>query len=87
MSKSIADDAKQIPRLYNLDAEIGEQTNLAAKHPEIVAKLRALAAKANAEIGGKTPNARRPAGVVENPTTLYPTVPTAPNKPKVNNQR
>jgi len=73
MGKGAADDAKVNPRLYNLDAEIGEQTNLADQHPDIVAKLQALADKMNAEIGGKEPTARRPAGEVENPQLLYPT--------------
>jgi hypothetical protein len=34
--------------------------------------LAALAEKMNAEIGGKSPRARRPAGVVANPKPLYP---------------
>ena len=72
------DASGNAPRLYNLDQEIGEQTDLAAKHPEVVAKLQALAAKMTAEIGGKEPSARRPAGVVENPKTLYPTEDAAP---------
>jgi len=72
MGKGTSDDAKITPRLYNLDADIGERTNLADKHPEIVAKLQALAAKMDAEIGGKSPAARRPPGVVEKPVTLYP---------------
>jgi len=72
------DASGNAPRLYNLDQEIGEQTNLAAKHPEVVAKLQSLAAKMTAEIGGKEPTARRPAGVVENPKTLYPTEDGAP---------
>ena len=92
-----ADASGNTPRLYNLDQEIGEQTNLAAKHPDIVAKLQDLAAKKTGEIGGKEPTARRPAGVVEKPKTLYPTedasrpkaakkadkavAPTAPAKP------
>ena len=59
-------------RLYNLDQEIGERTNLADKYPEIVAKLQALAAKMNAEIGGNSPAARRPTGTAENPQMLYP---------------
>ena len=45
------DASGNAPRLYNLDQEIGEQTNLAAKHPEVVAKLQSLAAKMTAEIG------------------------------------
>jgi arylsulfatase A-like enzyme len=68
-----ADDPTVVPRLYNLDADIGETTNLAAKHPEIVAELRALATKTADEIGGAKPTARRPAGVVANPQPLYPT--------------
>ena len=59
-------------RLYDLDAEIGEQTDVAVQHPEIVAKLKVLADKVSAEIGGKTPTARRPAGEVKGAKTLYP---------------
>ena len=66
------------PRLYNLDQEIGEQTDVAAAHPDVVAKLQALATRMAAEIGGPNPTARRPAGVVANPKTLYPTVADAP---------
>jgi arylsulfatase A len=68
----LADASGKAPRLYNLDQDIGEKTNLADKHPEIVAKLQALAAKMEAEIGGTNPTARRPAGEVANPQTLYP---------------
>jgi len=57
-------------RLYNLDVEIGEQTNVADQHPDIVAKLQALAAKMDAELGGPTPSARRPAGTSANPKKL-----------------
>ena len=60
------------PRLYNLGQDIGEKTNVAETNPEIVAKLTALAEKMSAEIGGSNPPARRPAGKVVNPTTLYP---------------
>ncbi|MDB5391666.1 MAG: atsA 3 [Planctomycetaceae bacterium] len=73
MGKGTNADAAQNPRLYNLDQEIGEQTNLAAKYPEIVVKLKELAAKMTAEIGGSSATARRPAGEVANPQTLYPT--------------
>ena len=69
-------------RLYDLDAEIGEQTDVAARHPEVVAKLKALADKMAAEIGGKTPTARRPAGEVKGAKTLYPTVDYVPNDVK-----
>ncbi|NBV22760.1 MAG: hypothetical protein EBS05_12705 [Proteobacteria bacterium] len=61
------------PRLYNLDQDIGEQTDVAAKHPDVVARLKALALKMAAELGdGKPgPEVREP-GRVENPVTLYP---------------
>ena len=68
-------------RLYNLDQEIGEQTNLAAKNPEIVQRLQALAAEMSARVGGNEPSERRAAGVVENPETLYPTDATKQPKP------
>ena len=74
MGKAVLPDASgTAPRLYNLAEEIGEKTNVADKHPEIVAKLQALAAKMDAEIGGQNPTARRPAGEVANPQPLYPT--------------
>ena len=69
-------------RLYDLDAEIGEQTDVAAQHPEVVAKLKALADKMSAEIGGKEPTARRPAGEVKGAKTLYPTIDYVPNDVK-----
>lgn len=66
-------------RLYNLDKEIGEATNLADKNPEIVARLKALADKMAADMAAN----RRPAGSVQNPVTLYPTQPRnrRPKKP------
>lgn len=84
MGKQAASDAKTNPRLYNLDQEIDERTNLAAQHPDIVAKLTALAEKMAAEIGGNEPKSRRPPGEAENPVTLYPTSdkPKAKNSPK-----
>lgn len=60
------------PRLYNLETDIGEMTNVAAEHPDVVKRLQALAAAMNAEIGGQKPTARRPAGFVKNPKPLYP---------------
>lgn len=87
--QSAPDASSKEPRLYNLDEEIGEQTNVAGKHPEIVAKLQALAQKMSVEIGGDSPTARRPAGEVANPVTLYPTAedkPKAKKKDKPKNQ-
>jgi arylsulfatase A len=69
--KDTAEASKTNPRLYNLVDDVGEKSNVADKHPEIVAKLMALATKMNDEIGGQKPKARRPAGIVENPKPLY----------------
>ncbi len=66
------------PRLYNLDTDIGETTNVADKNPKVVEELKVLLTKMNDEIGGTKPTARRPAGVVANPKTLYPTEDPAP---------
>lgn len=74
MGKQTATDASgKEPRLYHLGNEIAERTDVAAAHPEIVARLRGLAEAMSAEIGGQAPRARRPAGSVEQPKTLYPT--------------
>jgi arylsulfatase A-like enzyme len=73
------------PRLYHLDQEIGEKTDLSEQHPEIVARLQKLAVEMTSEIGGTDPTARRPAGHVENPATLYPTDPRPAHKPKRKN--
>lgn len=73
--KELPDDVKgNAPRLYNLEKEVGERTNLADKHPEIVARLQELIAAKDAEIGGQAPKARRPAGEVKEAKTLYPMV-------------
>jgi arylsulfatase A len=72
MGKGASTDAAKNPRLYDLDSEINEQTNLAAMHPEIVNHLRLLAEKMSSEIGGTNPIARRPPGKVDGPKTLYP---------------
>ncbi len=72
MGRPIKPDAEgPEPRLYNLDTEIGEQTNVAVEHPEIVAKLTALTEKMKAEIGKPNGPGSRPAGKVENPQPLY----------------
>jgi arylsulfatase A len=41
------------PRLYNLARDIGESTNVAAKNPEIVARLQALADATKDDLGPK----------------------------------
>jgi arylsulfatase A-like enzyme len=39
---AVEDDRQKIEELYDLDSDLGEQSNLAAKHPDKVAKLKAL---------------------------------------------
>lgn len=60
------------PRLYDLDADIGETTDVAADHPEVVDKLRTLASRMTKELIDPASPSRRPPGHVENPKMLYP---------------
>jgi arylsulfatase A-like enzyme len=61
-------------RLYNLENEIGERTNVADAHPDVVARLKELADLMISDIGsGKPGPGVRPVGFVANPVTLYPT--------------
>jgi arylsulfatase A-like enzyme len=39
---AIEDSRKKVDELYDLEADLGERTNLAAKFPEKVAELKAL---------------------------------------------
>lgn len=58
--------------LYNLETDIGEAHNVAADHPDQVAKLTAQAAAMKADLGDKTKNAPgiRTLGHVANPQPL-----------------
>jgi len=59
------------PGLYNLDADIGETTDVAAKHPDVVARLQALVAKMDADLGAKSAGPGvRPPGRVAAPKPL-----------------
>ena len=86
--------AEELPRMRRRTRDSTTSTRRSAsrrtwphKHPEIVAELQALAEKMDAEIGGKSPLARRPAGVVENPQTLYPTEAKKPRAKQAAKQR
>lgn len=83
----IISDAQTNPRLYRLDTEIGERTNLAGNHPDVVLKLRALADAKIAEIGGSSPESRRSSGSVSDPKMLYPSVPVPPRDKKTTKAR
>ena len=56
--------------LYDLDRDLGETTDVAAAHPDVVRRLSALAEKARLDLGDvDRPGAgQRPAGRVANPT-------------------
>jgi len=59
-------------QLFDLDTDIGEQNNVADRHPDVVKRLTALAEKARDDLGdtdrpGKN---QRPAALVENPKPL-----------------
>jgi len=59
-------------QLYDLDADIGEQNNVADKHPDVVRRLTQLAEKARRDIGdmNRPGKNQRPAAFVENPKPL-----------------
>jgi arylsulfatase A-like enzyme len=83
MGQKLNDDSLITPRLYNLTEDIGEKSNVADQHPDIVVSLQNLAAKMIAEIGGANPSSRRKAGIAEHPKTLYPVeAKTTPKKNK-----
>jgi len=71
-------------RLYNLDTDIGETTDVAAAHPDVVKRLKALADKQTAALANNSPQGPgiRSPGRVKNPQFLYPVKEAANNKPK-----
>ena len=60
------------PMLFNLDDDIGEQTDVSAKNPEVVKRLQKLIAEMDRDLGvtNSGPGVR-PAGQVENPVGLW----------------
>ena len=63
-----------VEELYDLEADIGETTNVFADHPDVVARLLALLDDARRELGDSLTDTegtgRRPLGRVENPVPL-----------------
>jgi arylsulfatase A len=74
------------PWLYNLDSDIGEQNNVAETYPAVVADLKALFLAMQEELENPRSSARRPAGSVDNPRTIYPTDPQPQQKPRETQQ-
>ena len=68
-------DPKQpfTPHLYNLDQEIGERTDLAAREPAVVRRLQALVARMEADLGTGTNHGPgvRPPGRIEHPVGMW----------------
>ena len=70
------EDIRSNLRLYNLDKDIGEIFDVAKENPEVVARLQKLADEMKADIGSGQPGPGvRPPGTVDNPVTLFPSVP------------
>jgi len=59
-------------QLYDLDADIAEQNNVADEHPDVVERLLALAEKARDDLGdtGRKGKGQRPAAFVPHPKPL-----------------
>jgi len=74
--KTVVEAASEAPRLYNLDQDIGEKTDVAGQHPDVVKQLQALIAKMDADLGIEKSSKKnaapglRPAGHVDNPKAL-----------------
>ena len=59
------------PRLYNLDTDIGELSDVAAQNPDVVARLQKFVQQMDADLGisGEGPGVRPP-GRIANPQPL-----------------
>jgi len=73
----------QSPRLYNLDRDIGETTDVAAQNPDVVKRMQELIAKMDGDLGIKPSVGRdnhapgvRPSGRSDHPKHLLMRVPS-----------
>ena len=65
------------PRLYNLDSDIGELSDVAGQHPDVVDRLQKLIEQMDADLGARgTGPSVRPPDRVENPQPLLKRVGT-----------
>jgi len=70
-------------RLYNLDTDIAERTNVAAQYPEVVKHLKKLADHQAATLCDNLQGPGiRPPGQVEDPQPLYPMKPGTEKRPE-----
>jgi arylsulfatase A-like enzyme len=60
-----------VPKLFNLDADIGETTDVAARNPDVVQRLQSCIQQMDRDLGvtGRGPGVR-PSGVVKEPQPL-----------------
>jgi arylsulfatase A len=67
-----AEDKTSVPALYNLETDIGEQTDVVDQHPEIVAEMKKLIESMVTDLGidKKAGPGVRPCATVENPIPL-----------------
>jgi arylsulfatase A len=72
LPKGAAEPVKHTgPRLYNLDADIGERTDVAAQNQDVVARLQKLVQQVDADLGVTGEGSGvRPPGRVANPQPL-----------------
>jgi arylsulfatase A-like enzyme len=78
LPKDAAEPVKHTgPRLYNLDTDIGELTDVAAQNPDVIARLQKLVQQMDADLGntGNGPGVRAP-GRVAHPLPLLKRVGT-----------
>ncbi len=70
---SAAAPARRAPQLFHLKTDVGETTDVAAQHPEVLARLERLVAHMQDDLGttGPAPGSR-PLGKVANPQPLIP---------------
>jgi len=71
-NSNLNDSRNPAPELFNLDDEISEQTDVAAKHPDVVQLLQKLIAQMDGDLGvTNSGSGVRPPGFVDHPKGLW----------------